>query len=178
MNTSKSPSIGQTHPITLKKLHISRQLSEETIAYTAEVYWSGRLVGYIRNDGHGGSSCLSLASPGSRSDLDAAQTYAKAQEHDFGAGLGVLPFDDLEDFVDHLVGEEMDRQDAQRWLTRAMKTKTVVLSGGRIYISRIPWKGDLARIESTIRARHPDAVFLNALPMEEALAHYLSVPAE
>lgn len=177
MNTSKATTQQQAHPITLKKLSISRSLSEETIAYTADVYWLGRLVGHIRNDGCGGCSSLHLANKGSHADLDAAQAFAKTQTQDLGEGFGIVPCDDLEDHVDWLVGEEMERQDAQRWLIRTMKTKTVVLSAGNIYTTGTPWKGDTARIESLIRAKHPDAVILNALPMEEALAHYLSVPA-
>lgn len=178
MNTKTASSPQPACPITLKKLHISRQLSEETIAYSAEVYWSGRKIGYIHNDGHGGSSCLTPAIAGRGGDFDAAQTYAKAQEHDYGAGLGVLPFDNLEDFVDHLVFEEQCRQDDLRWLKRNLKTKTVVFSGGQILTAKVQWTGDTDRIERLIRKQHPDAIILNTLTLEEALVHYQSVPAE
>lgn len=177
MSTSKSSEVALPHPVTLKKLQISRALSEETIAYTADVYWMGRLIGHIRNDGRGGSSTLHSSDKGDWSDFDAAQTFAKAQLEDLGPGIGVIPCDNLEDHVDWLVSKEMDRQEAKRWLSRNMKTKTVVFTAGNIYTTGTPWKGNTARIESLIRAKHPDAVILNALPMEQAIAHYLSVPA-
>lgn len=42
--------------IELKKVHFSESLSEETNAFTADVWVNGKKVGYVRNDGHGGNT--------------------------------------------------------------------------------------------------------------------------
>jgi hypothetical protein len=44
--------------ITLKKLHVSKQLSEETTAFTADVYSNNKLIGYAKNDGQGGNTII------------------------------------------------------------------------------------------------------------------------
>jgi len=40
--------------IELKKIKFSEHLSQETNAFTAEIYINGKNAGYARNDGHGG----------------------------------------------------------------------------------------------------------------------------
>lgn len=42
--------------IELKKLKIAEHLSEETTAYTADVYIDGKCIGYAKNDGQGGET--------------------------------------------------------------------------------------------------------------------------
>lgn len=160
--------------ITLKKLQIANSLSEETLAYTADVYWSGRLLGHIRNDGRGGFSLFHVSSKGTNADYQAASAFAKTQTQDLGEGYGIVPFDHLEDYVDHVAGQEGDRQSVRRWLSRTMKDKIVFFADGKIYTCKTKWAGDTARLEQQINARHPGAVILNPLPAEEAIARYLS----
>ena len=40
--------------IELKKIKFSEHLSEETNAFTADLYINGKNAGYVKNDGHGG----------------------------------------------------------------------------------------------------------------------------
>jgi hypothetical protein len=160
--------------ITLKKLQIANSLSEETLAYTADVYWEGRSLGYIRNDGGGGFSIFHVSSKGTKADYEAAQAFAKTQTQDLGEGYGIVPFEHLEDYVDYVAGQEGDRQSARRWLARTMKSTIVLLADGKIYTCKAKWEGDTARIEQQLKARHPGAVILNPLSEEEAIAKYLS----
>lgn len=160
--------------ITFKKLQIANSLSEETMAYTADVYWEGRPLGHIRNDGNGGFSLFHMTEKAEKADYQAALAFAKTQKQDLGEGYGMVPFDHLEDYIDHVAGEEGDRQSAGRWLVRTMKTKIVLLADGKIYTCKAKWEGDTARIEQQLKARHPGAVILNPLPKEEAIAKYLS----
>ena len=44
--------------ITLKKVRIAKNLSEETLAYTADIYFDGEKVAYARNDGCGGETLI------------------------------------------------------------------------------------------------------------------------
>lgn len=163
--------------ITLKNLQIASSLSQETLAYTADVYWSGRLLGHIRNDGSGGFSFFHMASKGVEAHYQAGLAFAKTQTQDLGEGYGIVPFDTLEDYVDHLAAQEGDRLSARRWLSRTMKAKVVFFAGGQIYTCNAKWTGDTARLEQQIKAQHPGAVILNPLPVEEAIALYLSAAA-
>lgn len=42
--------------IELKKIHFSEQLSEETHAFTANIYINGTHAGYAKNNGRGGAT--------------------------------------------------------------------------------------------------------------------------
>lgn len=50
--------------LTLKKVKVHEDMSEETICFSAELYDDGKLVAYVSNRGHGGSNELSPALKG------------------------------------------------------------------------------------------------------------------
>lgn len=160
--------------ITLKKLKIATSLTQETLAYTADVYWDGRFLGHIRNDGGGGFSIFHFDQKSTKQDREASVAFAKAQKQDLGEGYGIVPFDHIEDYVDHLACEEGDRQAARRWLSRTLKIKIAFFADGKIYTCNGKWAGNEAAIEQQIKARHPGAIVLNGLPEDKAIATYLS----
>lgn len=57
----------------LKKLKIHEDMSEETNAFSAEVWVKNKLVAYAKNDGRGGSTFMHQAGKGA---LDAAEVWA------------------------------------------------------------------------------------------------------
>jgi hypothetical protein len=60
----------------LKNVYFSERLSEETNAFTADVWFKGKKVGYAKNDGHGG--CTYIHSyDGMREEFKKAEAYAK-----------------------------------------------------------------------------------------------------
>ena len=89
----------------LKNVYFSEQLSEETNAFTADIYYKGKKVAYAKNDGQGGATCIN--SYGNYSTLKEVEGYAKTLPDivtDFKKKDGT-PFvikADLETYVDEL----------------------------------------------------------------------------
>jgi hypothetical protein len=46
--------------LTLKAIKIAKFMSEETLAYTANIYWKNKKVGDCKNEGHGGNTMVWL----------------------------------------------------------------------------------------------------------------------
>lgn len=63
--------------IELKSLRIYDKMSQETIAFTADVYVNGKKVAYAKNDGCGGSTYYHPYPNADRALLAAAEGYCK-----------------------------------------------------------------------------------------------------
>ena len=91
----------------LKKVYFSEQLSEETNAFTADIYFNNKKIAYVKNDGHGGCNNIQMYE-GQRSQLAEAEVYAKTLPSiDTGLtkGVGGEPYiieSDLDVQVDEL----------------------------------------------------------------------------
>lgn len=92
--------------IELKKLKIHEDMSEETTAFTAEVWSDGQLVAYAKNTGQGGETDFTPAEPfkENRAKLAALEAAALALPPVEGT-WGPLPMD-LGFYVDMLVTAE------------------------------------------------------------------------
>lgn len=64
--------------IELKKIKFSESLSEETNAFTADIYVNGKNVGYCKNDGHGGSTFYHANSLSTKIILQNAEKYCQS----------------------------------------------------------------------------------------------------
>lgn len=64
--------------IELKNIHHSLQLSEETEAFTANVYINGTHAGYAKNNGHGGSTDYYHENEKGKELIRKAEAYCKA----------------------------------------------------------------------------------------------------
>jgi hypothetical protein len=138
--------------IELRKVHYSAALSDETPAYSADIYVDGKRRGNVVNHGHGGQDVI--YPPALGEELEA---YAKTQpDVDCGEGDPPLPCSaDLllvELLEDHLVAAE---------LRRKLRKRTLFLRGEVLYQTR----GMVGPTCST----PPAAVVLNDLPFDEAL---------
>lgn len=60
--------------ITLKKIKVHNDMSEETTCFSAEVYADGKLIGYAKNNGHGGSTDIDSLR---RDELRKAEEWAR-----------------------------------------------------------------------------------------------------
>ena len=91
--------------IELKALRIYDKMSEETIAFTADVYVNGKKVAYAKNDGHGGSTYYHPYPNADRALLKAAEDYCKAlppEKSTYGDKTLELP-QSLESVIDEWV---------------------------------------------------------------------------
>jgi hypothetical protein len=88
--------------IELKRLAISLRLSQETIAFAADVYVDGKKAGFAGNDGHGGSTNVHIQP---RELADRVEAYGKTlvpAEYKFVTGTEWL--------VDELIEAELQRR--------------------------------------------------------------------
>lgn len=103
--------------IELKRLSVSERLSQETLAFAADVWIDGKKAGTAENSGHGGNTNVWINDPTLRA---AAETYAKSlparvstaaelgltekQFKEFGYGKP-LPMD-LESLIDNMAADQ------------------------------------------------------------------------
>jgi len=103
----------------LKKVYFSEQMSEETNAFTADVYFNGKKMGYAKNDGHGGCTHI-MPHEGMRSQLAEAEAYAKSLPSintGLTKGSNGEPFiieSDLEVQVDELFQVWLEKKDTTK----------------------------------------------------------------
>jgi hypothetical protein len=94
----------------LRKVKIAKHLSEETTAFSAELWVKGKgadtLLAYVSNSGRGGNNSIRPAS------LNAFETWVRTQP----------PFINVDTLVDTLLDDYQEMQQVRRWC----KTKTVV----------------------------------------------------
>ena len=109
--------------IEIKNIKFSEALSEETNAFTANLYINGKKVGYCKNQGHGG--CTDYY-PDSKEDWKAiheAEAYCKALPKIQWRGC---EFDQsLESVIDQLLEDWLKARE-QKKLERKMKTCVLV----------------------------------------------------
>lgn len=64
----------------LKNIKISKSQSEETIAFTADLYVDGKKIAHVSNSGQGGAHRL-IPEPGKREQLTAFENWCNSQPH-------------------------------------------------------------------------------------------------
>lgn len=159
--------------ITFTRFHSSARLSQETIAFDADVCWDGRLIGHARNDGGGGMAIFHRSEKATAADLKAADDFARAFLVDLGEGRQV-PCHCLEDYLDHLAGARASEDKERAWLKRTLKSKPVYVLGQTVYTMKLPYAGNEARVRDHLAQKVPGAILLNALPPAEAEATYFA----
>lgn len=151
--------------LSLKKVQYSASLSEETSAFTADVYFDGKRLAHASNRGCGGSTDI-YPYEGQRERLKEAEEYAQTfqdvitmdgKQHDLGKHS-----------VESIVGDLLDEYLAAKDLKRLLKT-TVGIVGTKVLQMKAPYSD---RTAEHFRRQHPDVVLLNELPFDEALAAF------
>ena len=83
-------------------------MSEETTAFTADIFVDGKEAGYAKNDGHGGSTFYH-AYEGKRDLIAKAEKFCETlPDIDYGTFKHKM---DLENFIDELVYAEMAKKE-------------------------------------------------------------------
>lgn len=141
--------------IALRKVHYSKALSQETAAFTADVYVDGKKRGEARNDGHGGMTFVTPHTLHAEIDRYAATLPPLPPTAMYPEALPINA--DL--LVSTLLEEHLIAKDLRAALRR------------RILFTRAD--GKVYELRGTVRPAKLDAVkVLNDLPFEEALALY------
>ena len=121
--------------IELKKIKFSEHLSEETNAFTAEIYINGKNAGYARNDGRGG--CTDYHAHGGKRDL-----IEQAEQHCLTLppiNYGTFQIDmNLENKIDQLFEEWLKSKGEEKLQKDMLKGICFKIDGGYSISS---WKG-------------------------------------
>jgi hypothetical protein len=110
--------------IELKKLKISLALSEETTAFTADISVNGKVVGYAKNCGYGGSTDVMPYKKEDRPILEEAEAYCKTLPPVQNINM------DLEFFIDLLVEEDMQKKENKKFNKKLIKLQETKLLFG------------------------------------------------
>lgn len=98
--------------IELRKIQIALAMSEETTAFTADIYVDGKLAGYAKNHGHGGNTDYHAAE-GKRELIAQAEKYCLSLPP---LDLGTFKIEmDLENFIDELINKELERKEQKKF---------------------------------------------------------------
>lgn len=138
--------------IELRKVHYSAALSQETAAYTAEIWIDGELAFHARNQGTGGADFYHRVGRWTEADVDA---WLKANR----------PPHALDDFTcDHdlelEVSDLLARWGEGRRLQRLLRTNLITIENGQILQYPLR-KRPLAIVARAVRATNPEAVVVN-----------------
>ena len=114
--------------IELKKISYSQQLSQETNAFSADVYIDGVKCANASNHGHGGSTNILALKPEFRSKIEQAEAYCKTlppEVHSWGT-VNI----DLEYFIDKLMDKHLNDKENKRFEQKKQKAMVnkIVLS--------------------------------------------------
>jgi len=105
--------------IELKSIKFSEAMSEETNAFTANLYINGKNVGYCKNQGHGGCTDYNSNSPELRPIIKEAEEYCKALPKTKWKGM---EFDQsLESVIDQLLEDWLKAKEVKK-MERKMLT--------------------------------------------------------
>jgi len=108
--------------ITLKAVKIHNDLSEETICFSASLYFNGKSAGTASNRGCGGSNSYHYNSPEIRNEI---RDWVEAEPVFWNDGTE-CNFEKL----DCIVGRLVDEADQKKWLKNQMRNKVLFLLEG------------------------------------------------
>jgi hypothetical protein len=112
--------------IELRKINISLSLSEETTAFTADIYVDSKRIAYARNDGNGGSTHYSVYDAKDIPLLKKVETYCEnLPDYTYpNYSLNDEPLTvkmNLEQFIDNLIDEELTKKEKAKFQKRLQK---------------------------------------------------------
>lgn len=119
--------------IELKKIKVAEHMSEETTAFTADLFVDGKNIGYVKNDGHGGCTDYnSNPDEKSREVLKAAEAYCLTLP-DIDCGSFKLKMN-LEHFIDELLEKHLKEKDQIKLTKKMVNTIMWGVPNGHSYM--------------------------------------------
>lgn len=167
--------------IELRKIKHAAFLSEETNAYTADLYVDGKLIAHVGNDGHGGCDHQHPAKGKTYDDVKQVNDWVKANHAPRTTDMMLegKPFVmdvDLEVLCGELLTDWLIERDLKRLINR---TVAFVPAGAKEVRS---YKGKnigdaAAKLIAITETKFPGARILNTMPFAEAKVLYKSTAA-
>lgn len=167
--------------IELRKIKHSKSLSEETPAYTADVYVDGKLFCHVSNHGQGGCDKYYPATgkPNEfHSRLEAlnkliADTYKPVSVDDLysdGQHHEPLP-QSLELLCHQMLSDQETARELQRLLNRTIAFYDKATKQIRSF-KTVKDDATRSKLRDIAKQKYPQAIILNDVPLNEALAMY------
>lgn len=163
--------------VQLKKIKICHNLSEESTAYTADLYINGHKAAAAKNDGHGGCDLYQPYDAKGRDLVREAEAHFSQTTASLSDGT-TFP-GNLETEVARLLDEHETKQNLRRELRKGI----VCLEKGEILLYQFrcsqpkPGTPEWRAAVQKILAKHPGSVVLNDLPIDEAVEKIQALPA-
>ena len=136
--------------VALEKVKIARNMSEETTAFTAELWLDGKLSAYVKNDGHGGDNHARFIR---REEEMPFYDWCEAQPP-WETSYGTFPMNS-----DIYIGNLLAAWEDNRYFKRLCAKKTVIRrevhSKGQYQYWPVPYAPEKA---AQIRKAFPDVV--------------------
>jgi len=157
--------------ITFKSLRSFPSLSRGTLCYQATVYVQGVCVGSIENRGDGGCSRLYPVDGSNEAQvlIEQARQFARTQTWTFGEQTHTYQL--LEDYLDALAADEIDRAELASRCRRLMKGRVVLVIDDKLYEVKAP---PAPNVYAALRASKGSGItILNELPVKDAVALYV-----
>lgn len=124
----------------LKNVKFSEKLSEETSAFSADLFIGTKKVAYVSNHGKGGDTNYN-AYDGCKDLLKTAEEYAKSlpdREYNLGAKK-ISMHSNLENIIDDMFNEWLDAKEQKRILSN--EKKGIIYSDKTGLVTLMSWKG-------------------------------------
>lgn len=158
--------------IELRKISHNQRLSEETNAYSAQVWVDGVHICDVSNHGTGGPDDFHPAKGKTYKDVDALEARVKAERGteklDVGNGKSIEVDVDLELVCGELLTAHLIGRDLTRLLKRTIAFYDPQKNEVRSYKGKHEGEKRAALITDTLR-KMPHVKILNNLPFDEAL---------
>lgn len=157
--------------IELKKISFSEKLSQETNAYSAELYVDGKPIAICSNDGWGGPDMHSmhpksdLRGKAFQDRLNDVNDYLKANNPAKVFGDITISYD-LETFC----GEAVERHAAEKWAKGQLSRNILIKQGDQIMTLRFRRGATKDQKITAAVKKYGESNVLNCMKKEEAIA--------
>lgn len=138
--------------VELRKVKYSASLSEETNAFTADLYFDGKKVGYASNHGTGGPNDVHISNPADEARFRAFIAAQPPEPCDFGDGKPLTMDEDL--FIGKLVEDHLEAMDKVKAEKRVQKLAAEARLTGHVALV-VQFKG--FAVETICKATDADA---------------------
>lgn len=162
--------------ISIKNLKVAQFASQETLCFEASVYFDGKRVGQVYNEGHGGCD---------GEHIENAEKWAQMQE--FIATLPPHVYDaskftgdpeakpvELTTDLEMIVGELVQAKEDEKEAKKMTRNRVSWIAAGETFNGRYDYISTKNHTEAEliahVKEKHPGATILNSLPLAERVA--------
>lgn len=159
----------------LKKIKVNQAFSRETFCFTAELWFNDKKVGLLENDGKGGADALYPAGEGAPHRI-ALQDALLQIDAEFAKKPKIFgEWDKAKEYpmdytLETWAAEQVDLEIKRKTLRNLLKKKVLFRNYSGLFTCNVPKGATIEQAIGFVSKKHPDAIILNRLVEDEALA--------